>query len=66
MDLDLLHPSEQGPDLHGRHCPRPRRLSIQDETSDTWITPKGVDKGMLTAKDIVRVGADGAIRRSRS
>ncbi|HPC93674.1 MAG TPA: class II aldolase/adducin family protein [Sedimentisphaerales bacterium] len=36
-------------------------LSILDENSDIWITPTGVDKGTLTANDIVCVRADGRI-----
>ncbi len=34
-------------------------LSILDENGDIWITPTGVDKGTLTANDIVCVRADG-------
>ncbi|MDI6451371.1 class II aldolase/adducin family protein [Anaerobaca lacustris] len=36
-------------------------LSILDENGDMWITPTGVDKGTLTANDIVCVRADGRI-----
>jgi L-fuculose-phosphate aldolase len=36
-------------------------LSIRDENDDLWITPSGIDKGMLTDKDIMCVRADGAI-----
>lgn len=36
-------------------------LSILDENGDIWITPTGVDKGTLTANDIVCVRADGRI-----
>ena len=36
-------------------------LSILDENGDMWITPTGVDKGTLTAGDIVCVRADGTI-----
>lgn len=34
-------------------------LSIRDENGDIWITPAGVDKGTLSARDIVCVRADG-------
>lgn len=34
-------------------------LSIRDEDGSIWITPSRVDKGSLTAADIVRVHADG-------
>lgn len=36
-------------------------LSIKDDNGDLWITPAGIDKGKLTPKDIIRVGADGTI-----
>jgi len=36
-------------------------LSILDENGDIWITPTGVDKGTLTANDIVCGRADGRI-----
>lgn len=36
-------------------------LSILDENGDIWITPTGVDKGTLTANDIVCVRADGPV-----
>lgn len=36
-------------------------LSIIDENGDIWITPARVDKGRLTAKDIVCVGKDGTV-----
>jgi L-fuculose-phosphate aldolase len=36
-------------------------LSIRDENGDIWITPTGVDKGTLTARDIVCMRADGRI-----
>ena len=28
-------------------------ISIRDENGNIWITPSGIDKGSLTAKDIV-------------
>jgi L-fuculose-phosphate aldolase len=36
-------------------------LSIKDENGDIWITPSGIDKGKLTAKDMMHVQADGQI-----
>jgi len=36
-------------------------LSIMDDNGDIWITPAGIDKGSLTAKDIMCVKADGTI-----
>ena len=35
-------------------------ISILDENGDIWITPKGYDKGGLTAEDIVCVHPDGS------
>ena len=35
-------------------------ISMLDERGDIWITPKSVDKGSLTAKDIVCVHPDGS------
>lgn len=34
-------------------------ISVLDENGDIWITPKGFDKGSLTAEDIVCVHPDG-------
>ena len=34
-------------------------ISMMDEHGDIWITPKGFDKGSLTAEDIVCVHPDG-------
>ncbi len=67
MDFDLLHPSEQIAAVMARiykggmTTTSGGNLSIRDDNGDTWITPKGVDKGTLAAKDIVRVGADGKV-----
>lgn len=36
-------------------------LSIMDDNGDMWITPAGIDKGSLTAKDIMCVKADGTV-----
>lgn len=35
-------------------------ISLMDEGGDIWITPKGYDKGSLTAEDIVCVHPDGS------
>ncbi len=34
-------------------------ISMLDDNGDIWITPKGVDKGSLTEKDIICVHPDG-------
>ena len=36
-------------------------ISIIDSENNIWITPSGIDKGSLTAKDIVCVKPDGSI-----
>ncbi|RYY54524.1 MAG: class II aldolase/adducin family protein [Chitinophagaceae bacterium] len=36
-------------------------LSIIDDNGDIWITPTGVDKGLLKASDIVCMRADGTV-----
>jgi L-fuculose-phosphate aldolase len=36
-------------------------LSIKDREGDIWITPAGMDKGRLTARDMVCVRADGRV-----
>lgn len=36
-------------------------ISIRDENGDIWVTPSGIDKGTLTAKDINCVRKDGSI-----
>jgi L-fuculose-phosphate aldolase len=36
-------------------------LSIKDDNGDIWITPSGIDKGNLTAGDMICVRADGTV-----
>lgn len=36
-------------------------LSVKDDNGDIWITPAGIDKGSLTARDMVCVKADGTV-----
>jgi L-fuculose-phosphate aldolase len=36
-------------------------ISIRDEKGDIWVTPSGIDKGTITAKDINCVRLDGTI-----
>ena len=36
-------------------------LSIRDENGDIWITPGGIDKGMLRRDDIMQIKPDGTI-----
>ncbi len=39
-------------------------ISIRDEKGDIWVTPSGIDKGTLTAKDINCVRTNGNIEGS--
>ncbi|MFO7662816.1 MAG: class II aldolase/adducin family protein [Chloroflexota bacterium] len=41
-------------------------LSIKDGDGDRWITPAGMDKGRLTARDMVCIRADGRVIGPRS
>jgi L-fuculose-phosphate aldolase len=41
-------------------------ISIRDENGNIWITPSGVDKGSLTATDIVCLGLCDACRTART
>jgi L-fuculose-phosphate aldolase len=46
---------------HGMTTTSGGNLSIREENGDVWITPRGVDKGTLTPKDIIRVKPDGKV-----
>jgi len=67
MKFDLLHPAGQIVMImeriytHGMTTTSGGNLSVKDENGDIWISPAGVDKGSLTAKDIVCVKADGTV-----
>ncbi len=62
-----MHPSEQLTIIIGRiyrsgmTTTSGGNLSIKDENGDIWITPSAVDKGSLTADDIVCIKKDGTI-----
>ena len=62
-----MHPAEQLALIIGRiyrsglTTTSGGNLSIMDDNGDMWITPAGVDKGSLTAEDIMCVKADGTI-----
>lgn len=66
MKFDVMHPADQLVMMMQRIYNRRMtttsggNLSVMDENGDMWITPSGVDKGALTAGDIMRVGADGS------
>ena len=63
MSYQLLHPRDQLVDImnriyhNGMTTLSGGNLSIKDGNGDVWITPSGIDKGKLTAKDIMCVKA---------
>ena len=67
LNTKLMHPAEQLSLIIGRiyrsglTTTSGGNLSIMDDNGDMWITPAGVDKGSLTAEDIMCVKADGTI-----
>ncbi len=67
MKFELYHPADQLVMIMDRiyNCGMTTtsggNLSIRDDNGDIWITPAGIDKGTLTAKDIVQVKPDGAV-----
>jgi L-fuculose-phosphate aldolase len=67
MNFHLLHPRDQLVAImnriyhHGMTTLSGGNLSIKDENGDLWITPSGIDKGTLTAKDMMCIRADGTI-----
>lgn len=67
VNFDTLHPAEQIVLImdriyrQGMTTTSGGNLSIREETGDLWITPRAVDKGSLTPRDIVHVSPDGKI-----
>ena len=67
MRFELLHPADQLVMMMNRIYYRGMtttsggNLSIMDEDGDIWITPGGIDKGMLTRDDIMQVKSDSSI-----
>lgn len=67
MKFELMHPADQLVMMmdriytYGMTTTSGGNLSILDDNGDIWITPSGIDKGSLTAQDIIRVKADGTI-----
>jgi L-fuculose-phosphate aldolase len=67
MNFQLLHPRDQLVAImnriyhNGMTTLSGGNLSIRDDNGDIWITPAGIDKGKLTAKDMMCIKADGAI-----
>ena len=67
MNPKLIHPRDQIVEIIGRIYRRGLtttsggNISIMDQNGDIWVTPSGVDKGTLTAADMVWVKRDGTI-----
>ncbi len=67
LNTKMMHPREQITLIMKRIYNRVLtttsggNLSIIDENGDIWITPTGVDKGLMKPSDIVCVKADGTI-----
>ncbi len=65
MDFPLLHPRDQIVRImdriyHNRLTTLSGgNLSVRDVNGDVWITPAGIDKGNLSAEDIMCVREDG-------
>lgn len=65
MKFKFLHPRDEIIEIitriyqNGMTTTSGGNLSILDEDGSIWITPKGVDKGSLIPKDIVRVLPNG-------
>lgn len=67
MSFQLRHPRDQLVAImnriyhNGMTTLSGGNLSIKDNNGDIWITPSGIDKGKLTAKDMMCVQADGTV-----
>ena len=67
MNYQLLHPRDQLVAImnriyhNGMTTLSGGNLSIKDDNGDIWITPSGIDKGKLTARDMMCVKEDGTI-----
>lgn len=66
MNFQLLHPRDQLVAImnriyhNGMTTLSGGNLSIKDDSGDIWITPSGIDKGKLSANDMICVKTDGA------
>ncbi len=67
MKLALMHPRDIITSImkrlygYGMTTTSGGNLSIMDSDGNIWISPGGIDKGTLTAQDIVKVCPDGTI-----
>lgn len=67
MNFQLLHPRDQLVAImnriyhNGMTTLSGGNLSIKDDNGDIWITPSGIDKGKLTARDMMCIKSDGTV-----
>lgn len=67
MNISMLHPADQIVAIMNRlysyqmTTTSGGNLSIMDDEGVLWISPSGIDKGSLTAADIMKVLPDGTI-----
>ena len=65
MKFDYLHPKEKVAEIlsriysFGMTTTSGGNVSMKDEEGNIWITPSAVDKGSLSAADIIRIDKDG-------
>ena len=65
MKFDYLHPKEKVSEIlrriysFGMTTTSGGNVSMKDEEGTIWITPSAVDKGSLSAADIIRIDKDG-------
>ncbi len=68
MKFEIMHPADQLVMImqriyqYGMTTTSGGNLSIRDADGDIWITPSGIDKGTLSAGDMIRVKPDGQVR----
>jgi L-fuculose-phosphate aldolase len=66
MRMELMHPADQLVTImtriynSGLTTMSGSNLSVLEENGDLWVTPGGIDKGRLTADDIVCLHPDGS------
>ncbi|GAO43095.1 class II aldolase/adducin family protein [Flavihumibacter petaseus] len=67
LDTNLMHPAEQITIIMQRIYDRVMtttsggNISVIDDAGNIWITPTGVDKGLLKESDIVCIKKDGTV-----
>lgn len=68
MLFDFLHPTEKVAEIlkriytFGMTTTSGGNISMKDDEGTIWITPSAVDKGSLSAADIVRIDPNGEVR----